>query len=183
MASTTAPAPVATPAAPAKRSLASMAMTAATIGAVVLWALFLRPPFLGGPAGYVVVSGISMQPALHSGDFVVTRKQATYAKGDTVAFRVPQGDPGAGGTVIHRIVGGSATAGYRTQGDNRDEPDMWRPKPVDVIGEQWLHIPKLGVIMHMASQPMPLAIIAGLLAFLHMMTSSPKKPSPNRKLR
>src|SRR3972149_4373118 len=72
-------------------------LTAAVFGA---WFFAFRPGFLGGPAGYVIVAGKSMEPALYTGDLVITRKQPEYRPGDTVAFRVE------GGIVIHRIVGG-----------------------------------------------------------------------------
>ncbi|MER3397507.1 MAG: hypothetical protein C4316_03050, partial [Chloroflexota bacterium] len=100
-------------------------MRAGLFGVLALfgWFFFLRPGFLGGPAGYIIVSGPSMEPTLYEKDLAVVLAQDEYALGDVVAFRVE------GGIVIHRIVGGDPQAGYITRGDNRESPDMWRPKP------------------------------------------------------
>jgi len=130
-------------------------LTAAVFGA---WFFAFRPGFLGGPAGYVIVAGKSMEPALYTGDLVITRKQPEYRPGDTVAFRVE------GGIVIHRIVGGSAEEGFLVQGDNKDSPDSWRPGPSEIVGRQWLHLPGKGRWLATARQPQNFAVLVGGMA-------------------
>lgn len=55
---------------------------------VAAWWLWLRPEPLGGPLTLVTVSGISMEPGMHTGDLAVVRKADTYRHGDIIAFRV-----------------------------------------------------------------------------------------------
>ena len=127
------------------------------------WALFLRPTSLGGPAGYVSVSGTSMQPTLGAGDLVVTLRQDTYSVGDVVTYAVPADHPAAGANVIHRIVGFDEAGGYVVRGDNTNGPDVWHPKPDEVVGRLWLTVPGAGRLIAWLRQPV---LIAGLAAAL-----------------
>jgi signal peptidase len=121
------------------------------------WFVLLRPPeILNGPGGYIFVSGISMQPTMFTGDLAVLHRYGTYDVGDVIAFHTNQG------TVIHRIVGGDATSGYTTQGDNRDQPDLWRPTPDQVIGRMWFHIPWIGKVLLPLQQPRAFGALVGL---------------------
>ena len=99
----------------------------------LFWAQYLRPQSLGGRAAYVLVSGKSMLPRYHTGDLVLVERQSSYHVGELIAYRVPKGDPMAGAQVIHRIVGGNAKQGFIVQGDNRTAPDVWHPKPGDIV--------------------------------------------------
>jgi signal peptidase len=127
---------------------------------VVGWFAFLRPVRLGGTASFVMVQGTSMDPTYHTGDLVITHKQSSYAVGDVIAYEVPHGDVGVGLTVIHRIIGGSATTGFITQGDNNPAADDWRPKLADVQGSAWFVTPRGGRILAFLHAPIPLAGIA-----------------------
>lgn len=130
------------------------------VGLGLLWFLFFRPLNLGGPAGYIMVSGISMEPTLRSADLVVVRKQESYTTGDVVAFRVEEG------IVIHRIVGGSAEEGFVTQGDNKAARDVWRPKPEHILGSMWLQLPGGGRVIAYLRRPLVFAaLLAGLGTF------------------
>ena len=137
------------------------------IAAIVLWTLFLRPQGLGGPAAYVLVSGKSMLPHYHAGDVVVVEHQSTYRVGDVIAYRVPKGDPMAGFQVIHRIVGGNAWQGFIVQGDNRTAPDVWRPKPQDIVGAKMLRMPYGVNVLQLLRSPLLLALLAGSFVFAY----------------
>src|SRR5436309_6758131 len=100
----------------------------------LFWAHYLRPQAFGGRAAYVLVSGHSMLPRYHTGDLVLVERKRSYHGGQVIAYHVPQGDAMAGAQVIHRIIGGDATDGFLVQGDNRTAPDVWRPKPADIVG-------------------------------------------------
>jgi len=148
--------------------------TAAFVATVVAWVLFLRPQYLGGPAGYVTVSGKSMEPMMHTGDVVMTQRQDSYRTGDVIAYRIPRGEAGEGQIVIHRLVGGTAASGYVLRGDNRTSNDRWRPKPSDVVGKKALRIPALGRFARRLSSPIGLGLLAafGTIATIAM---GPKK--------
>lgn len=66
---------------------------------------------------------------------------------DVIVYRVPEGEPGEGGQVIHRVIGGNADSGYVTQGDNREGPDIWHPRREDVVGTVVVTVPKGGWIL------------------------------------
>src|SRR5437763_12887947 len=111
-----------------------------------------------------MVRGVSMEPTYHTGDLVIARAQPSYSVGDIVAYKVPQGDVGAGLTVIHRIVGGSAGSGYVIQGDNNPAPDDWHPKLANIEGKAWVLIPRGGQLLAFLHAPIPLAALAASVA-------------------
>jgi hypothetical protein len=100
---------------------------------------------------------------MKSGDLVVVKRQPDYSTGDVVAFRVPEGDVGGGQQVIHRIIGGSAREGFVLQGDNRSAPDVWRPKPDDVVGSEWVRIPHAGTLLLFVRNPFFVGGFAGFM--------------------
>ena len=107
----------------------------------VMWVVMFRPQFLGGPAQYAGVSGISMTPTLHDGDLTVAVRHASYQEGDIIVFHVPAGATDAGLQVIHRIVGGNGTTGFVTEGDHNPGPDPWHPTSAYVVGRVWFVVP------------------------------------------
>ena len=141
---------------------------------LLAWFFLFRPVALGGPASYVMVSGVSMEPTLHSGDLVATRKHQSYQKGDIVAFRVE------GGIVIHRIVGGSAEEGFVMQGDNKNAPDVWRPTADDVVGGLWFRVPGGGQFLALLRQPLILGSLAGGLGMISVLSGGSGKPAARR---
>lgn len=143
-----------------------------TVALVVAWMLVLRPQVLGGPAAYVIVSGESMEPTLHTGDLVVAHRKSSYRVGDVIAYRIPEGEESAGARVIHRVVGGSASAGYVTQGDNREGRDLWRPKPEDTLGKMWFSVPRVGLALTFLRTPLGLALAGALATFFFVAAGS-----------
>lgn len=147
---------------------------------VVAWAVFLRPQFLGGDAGYVTIAGKSMEPGMHTGDVVVVRRQRSYRVGDVLAYRIPRGQAAAGRVVIHRVRGGSAVDGYIMRGDNRDSNDFWRPTPSDAVGKAWVRAPGLGLVGSMILSPLGLGLLAGL-ATMVLIGAPPKEREPSSR--
>lgn len=148
-----------------RRRFAALAMLSAAAGALVaFWAVHLRPATLGGPADYVVVTGESMEPTLFADDLVIVQRRAAYEPGDVIAFRVPEG-AGAGATVIHRVIGGNGEDGYVTRGDNRGSTDRWRPTSDDVVGERWVRVPAVGLLVRWVADPVRAAAAAGVVVF------------------
>lgn len=160
-----------------RRTLGRAARRAA-IGVGILlfaaWLLLLRPQALGGPAAYITVTGVSMEPTLRAGDLVVMTRAEVYRPGDVVAYRVPDGDPAAGRHVIHRVIGGGAEEGYLLQGDNTPAPDRWRPTDADIVGRQLAVVPGLGSGLMLLKTP---AALAGLAAAL-VVFSLPQWSAP-----
>ncbi len=137
--------------------------TQLAIIATLLW--FCLPQSFGGRAGWVLVSGTSMLPLLHTGDLVLVEHQSNYRVGDVIAYRVPKGQIGAGHVVIHRIIGGNGRTGWRMKGDNRTAPDLWYPTNHDVIGVKQLRIPDAWFVLRIFNMPILLALFAGIAAF------------------
>jgi signal peptidase len=131
--------------------------------AACLW--FGLPQSLGGRADWVLVSGTSMLPRLHTGDLVLVEHQSGYHVGEVVAYRVPKGEIGAGHLVIHRIIGGDGRTGWRMKGDNRTAPDLWYPTNHDVVGAKTLRIPDAWFVLRLLHMPVLLALFAAVGAF------------------
>ena len=75
----------------------------------------------------------------------------------------------AGAQVIHRIIGGDAKHGFIVQGDNRTAPDVWRPKPQDIVGAKALRIPNAIVVLQFLRAPIFLALLAASFVFVHVL--------------
>ena len=101
------------------------------VTAVIAWAIFLRPQWLGGPATFVLVRGDSMVPTYDNGDFLLAYPQPSYQVGDIVAYKVPVGEIGAGHLVVHRISA-VTSAGFELQGDNNPASDPWIATTADL---------------------------------------------------
>lgn len=130
------------------------------------WFLIARPGVLGGPVSNIAVSGHSMEPTYQPGDFLVVRAESGYSVGDIVVFDIPEGDPGAGSRVVHRIVGGDGATGWTTKGDNNATGDPWQPTDDRIVGRVWLRIPALANWLSHLRDPLVLAIVIGLMSFL-----------------
>lgn len=147
-------------------------------GAIVLtWAVTIRPQMLGGPALFVLVRGDSMEPTYHSNDLIVVRAEVQYHVGDAVAYRVPDGELGAGRLVVHRIVGVGSDGRFTLRGDNNPAPDPWRPAPSDVAGRAWIHVPGAGRVLAFALEP---AILGALFSALVAAAVVSREPGPWR---
>lgn len=123
---------------------------------------WLLGPFqLGGPTGFAIVNGNSMEPRLERGDLVLVRKRSSYEVGDVVLYEAHTGNL----RVLHRIV--SVKNGhFVTKGDNNDFIDPISPPPSDVIGQLWVAVPGAGKAVIWAKQPVNLAIVLVLLTFV-----------------
>ena len=165
-----------------RRRALSLLGTAATVAAVISWMVWLRPASLGGPTTYVYVAGTSMEPSMHTGDLVLTRRADSYRVGDVVAYPVPEGEPGAGTLVIHRIVGGSSSDGYVVRGDNRSRADLWHPTAEDIVGRDWIHLRGFAEWIALLRSPLAVALFAGFVAFFAVVTYAPKGRSPTKRV-
>lgn len=146
-------------------------LRAAGYALCVLVALVLWPQTLGGRVAYVMVSGQSMEPTMHAHDVAMVVRRGGYEIGDVIAFRVPEGEVGEGSEVIHRIVGGSARAGYITRGDNNDYDDPWQPTERDIVGERIATLPQAGSLFARLQGPLPLAAFAAVVAVMAAVPS------------
>ncbi len=145
----------------------------AFLAAVAGWHFFLAPPALGGRTTYVVIHGTSMNPVYKTGDLVLVRPEANYTAGDIAAYTVTMG--GGTNVVIHRVTGELTTGELVLQGDNRDQPDPWHPRPAEVVGRPVAHIPGLGLLAaRLAASPLLLGAVCGLLAGLTVALSTPR---------
>jgi signal peptidase len=113
------------------RSLLGLALLAA-----IAW--LALPSRFGGHLTLVVVQGASMEPTYHSGDLLVAWASSSYAPGDVAVYRVPDGEPGGGHLIVHRLVRYLDDAGTRRwelHGDNRSTADAAHPRTDDLVGQ------------------------------------------------
>ena len=142
------------------------------LGLLGVWFLLLGPTAFGGPAGYIEVSGHSMDGTYKTGDLILTRDQDTYAKGDIVTFKVYDG----AGQVIHRIIGGNGETGYTTQGDNNPDPDPWHPTDEEIVGKSWHRFEGKAWMLHLPQRPWFAGVAAGLITLLVLgLDSTPRR--------
>ena len=139
-------------------------------GLVVIWVAF-APIRIGGQAAYVIVNGISMEPGYHSGDLVITHKAQSYQVGDVVTYR----DPEMGAYVIHRIVEDQQSQ-FILKGDNNSWLDAFHPTQSEIIGRQWIYVPKFGKLMQWLRTPLNLSLATAILG-VFLMTDMIIKPT------
>lgn len=109
---------------------------------------------------YAIVSGSSMEPALHRGDLVVVRPAGGYRVGDVVAYRTE-----GGATVLHRIVGRAGDR-YVLQGDANSWLDPFQPADEHILGRLQRDIPGVGLAIDWLRQPIPASVLVGVVSFL-----------------
>jgi len=136
----------------------------------VIWVAF-APIHIGGQAAYVIVNGISMEPGYHSGDLVIIHKAQSYQVGDVVTYR----DPEMGAYVIHRIIEDQQSY-FVLKGDNNSWLDAYHPTQNEIIGRQWIYVPKFGKLMQWLRTPLNLSLATAILGVL-LMTNMTVKPS------
>jgi len=105
------------------------------VAAATLW-----PARLGGASSFIVVRGGSMEPIYHSGDLLYVRTPSRYDEGEIAVYKTPDGEPGSGILVVHRITGRTADGGFVLRGDNRSAPDDVRPSLGDLRGVPLLNL-------------------------------------------
>jgi signal peptidase I len=121
------------------------------------WAMF-APPQLGGKVSYVVTDGVSMLPHYHAGDLVILQKEGSYHVGEVAAYHNAQ----LGVVVMHRII---AREGDRFvfKGDNNNFADTDQPTASQIVGTEWIHLPRLGDIVTHLRIPFVSAVLLALL--------------------
>jgi signal peptidase I len=107
---------------------------------------------------YVVTDGTSMNPVYFQGDLVFAVKADSYHVGQIVAYH----GESPGQRVLHRIIGGSGSAGFVMKGDNNQSIDPLTPTTEELIGRAVLHIPHGGIWLRPLLGPSGL----GMLSFL-----------------
>lgn len=154
------------------------------VAATLALGFLFWPQSLGGKVSFVRVDGHSMDPTFHMGDLAVVRKQSSYNVGDAVAYRIPNGEFGAGAMVIHRLIGGDGVHGYTTKGDNRTMADEWHPRTADIVGRVRYDVPSFGNTLAALTRPVNIGgLVAGLTVLVMLWPrreSEPKRRSRGR---
>lgn len=113
---------------------------------------------LSGSLPYVTTHGVSMEPRFHQGDLVVLRPAGAYHIGDVAAYHSRLLDT----VVMHRIVGRDGD-GFLFKGDNNSWIDPDHPTRSELIGRQWLTVPRGGVPIGWLRALWPLLVAISLL--------------------
>ncbi|GAA2613825.1 signal peptidase I [Paractinoplanes durhamensis] len=108
---------------------------------------------------YVTTHGVSMNPVYYQGDLVFVVKANSYHVGQIVAYH---GDV-PGQRVLHRIIGGSGSAGFAMKGDNNESVDPLTPTTEEMIGRAVLHVPHGGIWLKPLLSPTGLGMFSFLI--------------------
>ena len=144
------------------------------LGLVLLVVWFLWPVNFGGTARFIMVQGKSMEPTFHLGDAVIVKTLDDPQVGDIVVFRIPKGEPGEGGFVVHRLYEIRPDGTFVTKGDNRRVPDPFHVTAADIMGTPAWTLPQVGRGIMALSNPFVLGGAIGLIAFIVIMPHGKK---------
>jgi signal peptidase len=168
-----------------RRRVFQTALASLVVGVsmILLW-----PAQYGGISGLTVVNGHSMEPTYATNDVIVTVRTPVYGVGEIITYQIPEGQPGAGGRVIHRIVTATNVDGtqqFVTKGDNNSTVDPWTISSSDVLGRAIFQAPQMGNLVGTKVNPF---LLGGVVASLFVMFAwrftrgtQAKKPPANRK--
>ena len=121
-----------------------------------------------------------MLPTYQNGDLILLERSDIYAVGDAVAYRVPDGEVGAGLLVAHRIVGLAADGAFIVRGDNNPAPDPWTPTAESVAGRVAVRVPAVGSVIAFLVQPLVAASLACCLMVMAAVARVTATISPSR---
>lgn len=124
------------------------------VGAAILVLAALAAGLAMGLRPLVVRSG-SMEPAIRTGDVVLSRISAPHRieVGDVVTFRDPTRDHAL---ITHRVIGMERQSGayaFVTRGDANTGVERWVVPDDGTVGEVALRIPRLGYVSSWLSIP------------------------------
>lgn len=128
------------------------------VGQVAAWSVILVVaavlavavliPRLGGATPYTILTG-SMTPGMPPGTLVVVKPvpMDQIGVGTVITYQLHSGEPTV---VTHRVVAVGVNAlderVFTTQGDANEAADPAPVRPVQVRGERWYAVPKLGYL-------------------------------------
>lgn len=139
-----------------------IALAIGFVAFAIVWVIF-APMSLGGQAAYVIINGNSMSPVYAQGDLVILQRVSAPQIGDIIAYRHPEIGP-----IIHRIIDFSGNK-FIFKGDNNDWIDSYQPSQDELIGQAWIHIPRLGEGIRWLRQPLAMAALTALIGGLFMI--------------
>lgn len=148
------------------RRTVGIALEVISLALIALLVWYLWPQSLGGGQQMVSVNGHSMEPTYRTGDLLIVRPNDSPEIGDILVYRIPEGEPGEGNMIVHRVIERWPDGTIRTQGDNRDTADSFHVGEDDVVGTPVMVIPHGTTIVLFAGSPLGLALIAGALMTL-----------------
>jgi signal peptidase I len=141
-----------------------------TVAMLIAGWLCFAPTEVSGPAAYVIVSGISMEPGMHRGDLVILHRAQDYQVGDVVTYWDPQI-----GRVIHRIVTRDGER-FIFKGDHNTWLDPYRPTQAELIGKLWVYMPGAGKWLEQLRTPLGLTVLATLLGVTVVTSGGKRRP-------
>lgn len=147
-----------------RRLIGRLKKTLAFLASAAVLALgwtVLGPTSVGGQASYVVTDGISMLPHFRADGLVITRVRDSYALGDVVAYHNAQ----LHAVVMHRIVGRDGDR-FIMKGDNNDFYDSYHPTGGDIVGQEWVYVPRVGQYFRWLRKPVTFGVLIGLLTLI-----------------
>ena len=116
-----------------------------------------------------------MLPHFHAGDLVVLRKQSGYHVGEVAAYHNKQ----LGVVVMHRIIARDGSH-FVFKGDNNSFDDAYEPTASQIVGDEWIHLPRVGVVVQYLRIPL---VAAGGLAILWLFSFGPAAVPRRRRRR
>lgn len=140
---------------------------------VLAWVLW--PASLGGSTHIIVVQGHSMEPVFDLGDLIIVKDNPSPQIGDIIVYRVPEGEPGAGSMIVHRIVKVRDDGTFQTKGDNREYADQFHVRQRDILGTPAWTLPHVGRAIGWASNPFVIGGAIGLLSLLILLPGDEHK--------
>ena len=157
-----------------KRKYAGLqkAMTISGYSIAIVLLLFSGLSFGGVVKARIVLTG-SMEPAISSGDIIITtpvsRKEPKV--GDVVAYQAKRFNGENVAVFSHRIISGDLQSGFVVKGDANKSPDNQKPKASDILGVVIFVIPFLGNILTPKALFLLVPCIFGLWLIMDAMKS------------
>ena len=155
-----------------KRSLGK-SITILGYAATILMLTFAGLSATGYIKARIVLTG-SMLPSIAPGDIIVTGSPDRIVPevDKVITYQARRFDGSPVGIFSHRIIGGSAEAGWLVKGDSNPSPDVQQPKGADVLGVLIFTVPFLGKILSKQFLFTVIPIIIGIWFLLDVLKGS-----------